>query len=109
MVQVGMSAGDGLQLKSVFVDCLNNFVRRIAGIDTDRALRSLAADNAGVLLKSRDRDFFDDHPNLSSSKNRGLRIERSIIPHRNFHHERFYEIMPLGATATSLAEVLDEL
>ena len=90
MIHVRMSAGDGLQLKSVLVDCLNNFLRRIAGIDADRASRLLATDDPSVLFEGGHCDFFDDHAHKSAgTKNKWSRIQRSIIPHRSFHHERF--------------------
>ena len=56
-----MSAGDYLKFKSVFVDSADNFFRIIPGIDTDRAFGLLTTEDAGVLLKSRNSDFFDNH------------------------------------------------
>src|SRR5437588_4154061 len=67
MVHMRVCAGDGLQFKAVFVDGFNDAFGIVAGIDADRALRFLAADDARVLLKGSDSDFLDDHGPISSS------------------------------------------
>src|SRR5437763_8933762 len=64
MIHVRVRAGDGLQLESMHIDCLNDGVRVISGIDADRAQSFLATDDARVLLESGRGDFFDDHDAL---------------------------------------------
>ena len=45
----------------MFVDGRDDTLGIVPGINADRTLRFLAADDASVLLKSSDSDFFDDH------------------------------------------------
>ena len=45
----------------MFVDGCDDTLGIVTGIDTNRALRLLAADDASVLLKRSDSDFFDNH------------------------------------------------
>ena len=68
VVHVRMGAGDGLQFKAMLVNGFDDCIGIVAGIDADRALRFLAADDAGVLLKCGDSDFFDDHTKAVSGQ-----------------------------------------
>jgi len=63
-----MRAGNGLQLKAVTIDRLDDSLRIIARIDTDGAPGFLAADNARVLLKGGDSDLFDNHFKIVSGQ-----------------------------------------
>jgi len=61
VVQVRVSERNCLKVQTATFDCLNNAQRIVARIDADCLLRNFASNHAGVLLKSRDCDLFDNH------------------------------------------------
>src|SRR6185369_12156673 len=65
VIQMRMRAGDCLKLEAVSINCVDDFFGIVTGIDANREPGLLAANHAGVLLKSGDGDLFYDHCVLS--------------------------------------------
>jgi len=86
VIEVRVSQRDRVELKTAALECLDDPFRFIARIDADRLFCFFTTDDACVLLKCSDGDFFDDH-------------WLCIILHR----------MPVSTKSAPLAAVLDSM
>src|SRR4051794_8962634 len=64
MIEMRMRANNRFQIKIMTVDGFNDHVGVVTGIDADCAAGVFTADDACVLLKSSDGQFFDNHLRL---------------------------------------------
>jgi len=68
MIHVRVRQRDGLQLKAAPFEYFDNRFRLIARINADGPASSLASDDARVLLKGCDGQFFDNHNSKPGQK-----------------------------------------